>query len=201
MFIKNVYLTHCCYKTSITWETLAFFSIFSQATVSLMLYRNPKNHVSLSPRVRHTKSKRSFPFHLTWNMISLQYISKYIYIYTDVHKIKFLSLVTSVFSLKDMRVLLIQLRPVAEHTKHTYPIPTSEITQRVSFSWVKFKVDVKKKTINKPKPYSGSENWAPCYLPNPTDTIIIPAQKIEDCNIMLLCVKLLNADLGVVPIL
>lgn len=31
-----------------------------------MLYRSPKNHVSLSPRVRHTRSKRSFPFHFTY---------------------------------------------------------------------------------------------------------------------------------------
>lgn len=47
-------------------QTLAFLSIFSHATVSLMLYRSPKNHVSLSPRVRHTRSKRSFPFHFTY---------------------------------------------------------------------------------------------------------------------------------------
>lgn len=47
-------------------KALAFLSIFSHATVSLMLYRSPKNHVSLSPRVRHTRSKRSFPFHFTY---------------------------------------------------------------------------------------------------------------------------------------
>lgn len=56
-------------RALLTWESLALFSIFSQATVSLMLYWSPKNHVSLSPKVRHTKSKRSFPFHLTWSTL------------------------------------------------------------------------------------------------------------------------------------
>lgn len=67
IFINSVCMAHGCSKTSIAWESLTLFSIFSQATVSLTLYRSPKNHVSLRPRVRHTKSKRSFPFHLTWN--------------------------------------------------------------------------------------------------------------------------------------
>ena len=40
-----------------------FLSILSQATVSLIVYCRPKNQVSRSPRVRHTKSNRSFPFH------------------------------------------------------------------------------------------------------------------------------------------
>lgn len=45
-----------------------FLSILSQATVSLIVYCSPKNQVSRSPRVRHTKSNRSFPFHFICNI-------------------------------------------------------------------------------------------------------------------------------------
>jgi len=42
-----------------------FLSILSQATVSLIVYCRPKNHVSRSPSVLHTRSNKSLPFHFT----------------------------------------------------------------------------------------------------------------------------------------
>lgn len=57
----------------VNWQTvltvnqhLTRLSGFSQAYVSFTIYLRPKNHVSLSPMVRHTRSNRSFPFHFTW---------------------------------------------------------------------------------------------------------------------------------------
>ena len=49
--------------TSVIGPRPTFLSILSQATVSLIVYCRPKNQVSRSPRVRQTKSNRSFPFH------------------------------------------------------------------------------------------------------------------------------------------
>ena len=46
--------------------SFTFFSILSHATVSLMMYWRPKNQFSLSPRVLHTSSNKSLPFHFTW---------------------------------------------------------------------------------------------------------------------------------------
>lgn len=73
---------------SIFFLNLARLSIFSHATVSLMLYRSPKNHVSLRPKVWHTKSKRSFPFHLTWKT-KQQEISKTLFALFTILSVKF----------------------------------------------------------------------------------------------------------------
>lgn len=64
---RREWKVHACPHISQS-SSPTFLSILSQATVSLIVYCSPKNQVSRSPRVRHTKSNRSFPFHFICNV-------------------------------------------------------------------------------------------------------------------------------------